>query len=69
MTELVRYKGVLLRVNFDYQPEDKASRYSPPSPESVDITSIHASGDIAELLEGDPMEEIVKLVLMTKQEV
>lgn len=68
MTETVRFRGVELCVEFDYEGEEKATEYSPSSPESVEITSVRAQGDIAEALGSDALEEIAKLVLLRKKE-
>jgi len=46
-TSYIDFKGVELRVEYDYQPEEKAVMYYsdgsgyPGCPESVDITAIH----------------------------
>ena len=67
MRTKLEYKGTTLRIEFDYQPFERAERgpeaQYPGCGESAEITEIHIGEvDVTELLE-DQWEEIEVLIL------
>ena len=67
-TTVVRFRDTELTVSFEYEAGEKEGRYSPPSPEGIEITDVRSHQDLSGLLEGDALEEIAKLVKLEKKE-
>lgn len=69
MTTTVTFRGIDLRVDYDYRPEEKAVRYYsdgsgyPGCAEQLDIYKItHCKEDITDLFDQKMMEELEEVM-------